>query len=52
MSIYKGGGRVGKKEGGGVFEGGGRGVDTPMRTMSVLQNLKRNLFFVSKMTRI
>ena len=28
------------------------GVDTPMRSMRVVQNLKRNLFFVSKMTRI
>ena len=28
------------------------GVDTPMHTMRVVQNLKRNLFFVSKMTRI
>ena len=28
------------------------GVDTPMRTMRVVQNLKRNLFFVSKMIRI
>ena len=28
------------------------GVDTPMRTMRVLQNLKRKLFFVSKLTRI
>ena len=29
-----------------------RGVDTSMRTMRVVQNLIRNLFFVSKMTRI
>ena len=27
-------------------------VDTPMRTMKMVQNLKRNLFFVWKMTRI
>ena len=29
-----------------------REIDTPMRTMRVVQNLERNLFFVSKMTRI
>ena len=39
-----------QERGGGVFEGGG--VDTSMHTMKVVQNLKRNLFFVSKMTRI
>ena len=44
---FKGG--LGKNEGG-VFEGGG--VDTPMRTMRVVQNVNRNLYFVSKMTRI
>ena len=30
----------------------GGGVDTPMHTMRVVQNLKGNLFFVSKVTRI
>ena len=39
-----------KERGGGAFEGGG--VDTPMYSMRMVQNLKRNLFFVSKMTRI
>ena len=39
-----------QERGGGVFEEGG--VDTPMHTMRVVQNLKRNLFFISKMTRI
>ena len=42
---------------GGAWQERGRwcfwgGADTPMRTMRVVQNLKRNLFFVSKMTRI
>ena len=31
---------------------GGQGVDTPRYTMRVVQNLKGNLFFVSKGTRI
>ena len=38
-----------QERGGGVSEGG---VDTPMHTMRVVQNLRRNLLFVSKMTRI
>ena len=42
-------GGLGKKEGGGVFEGW---LIPPMRTMRVGQNLKKNLFFVSKITRI
>ena len=44
--IYKGG-LARKKEV--VFL---RGVGIPMCTMRVVQNLKRNLFFVSKMIRI
>ena len=48
FSIYKERGLAKKKAV--VFSRGG--VDTPMRTMRVVQNLKRNLFFVSKMTRI
>ena len=40
---------LGKKEGVVLLRGG---VDTPMHTMKAVQNLKRNLFFVSEMTRI
>ena len=47
LSIYKGGGLARKKEV--VFL---RRVDTPMRTVRVVQNLKWNLFFVSKKTRM
>ena len=48
LLIYKGG-LARKKEV--VFLRGGV-VDSPMRTMRVVKNLRRNLFFVSKMTRI
>ena len=47
LSIYKGGAWQERRRW--PFWGE---VDTPMYTMRVVQNLKRNLFFVSKMTRI
>ena len=47
--FFQGAGGLCKKEGAGVFE---EGVDTPMHSMRLVQNLRRNLSFVSKMTRI
>ena len=38
---FKGG--LGKKEGDGIFEGGGGGVDTPMHTMLLYYDSKSNL---------
>ena len=43
---FKGG--LGKKEGSGIFEGG----LIPQCTLWVVKNLKKNLFFISEMTRI